>query len=295
MRDANPTITTILAHRSVREFTDEPLSNGTIDILREAMQRGPSSSALQTYTVILVDDPEQRKRLQPHAGGQDFLAQCPLFIVGCADLRRVRNVTDERDYTYRASDLRILLSATEDLTIAMQNGSLAAQSLGLGTVMVGGVLNGSREIHQLLHLPQRVVPLLGLCVGHPVSDPRDWEARPRLPSRVTFHRNRFSLSDEEERLLLKQHDRQVMERGYYDGRRIPYEAIQNDELADPVADASYGWTEHVARKQSRLWWETAGPKVHADFAAMGLELTAKSVVGSDTSSITKPLKEGKDF
>lgn len=266
------TIDTIVKHASVRRFRTDPLPDSFIDLLKEAMRRGPTSSALQTYTIIFVQDPATKEALQKHAGNQSYIGACPLFLVSCADLRRIRKVTDERGYPYRAHDLRILISAVEDLTIATQNASLAAQSLGLGTVMIGGVLNGLREIHELLELPPRVVPIVGLCVGYPAPEEQDIAPRPRLPKEVVFHHDRYTLSEDCEHRLLAQHDAEVTDLGYYQGRAIPFETIYPESEHDPIAPHNYGWTEHIARKGSRHWWLHASSKLFHDLHAVGLDL-----------------------
>jgi hypothetical protein len=95
----------------------------------------------------------------------------------------------------------MLISATADLTVGLQNASLVAQALGYGTVMLGGVLNGSLEIAQELGLPPRVVPLIGLSVGRPKG--RHWPApRPRLPLRLLVHHEAWTLDEDAERALL---------------------------------------------------------------------------------------------
>ncbi|UCH25261.1 MAG: nitroreductase family protein [Trueperaceae bacterium] len=266
------TIETILAHRSVRTYRSESLSEAHLQLLTEAMRRGPSSSALQNYTVILITEQDLKEQLARLCGNQAYIAQCPLFIVTCVDLRRVEKAALARDYPYRASDLRILLSATEDVAIAVQNASLAAQSLGLATVMIGGVMNGSREIAALLGLPPRVAPLLGLCVGYSDEDPKVIPPRPRLPKEVVFHRERYQLSEREEERLLDRHDQEVISSGFYHARHIPFDELFPAASVDPVGPDGYGWTEHVARKQARLWWEGATEKLWEDFEAMGLRL-----------------------
>lgn len=269
--EANAVAATILAHRSTRAFRPDPLSPEQLELLLQALQRGPSSSMLQTYTVVLVRDPERKRTLAELCGGQRWIEACPLFVVGCADLARVRDITAQRGHPYRADDLRGLLAATEDLTIALHNASLVAQAAGLGSVMIGGVLNGAREIADLLALPPRVVPLLGLCLGRPAEAPSP--LRPRLPRALVVHEERYALTVEQRDALLHEHDRELRARDYYRGRRIPIGAVRAEPpIPDPVPEEAYAWQEHVARKQARLWWRQAGPKLRADLAALGLEL-----------------------
>lgn len=273
---SNPTIRTITGHRSVRSFLSDPLPEGCIDTLKDAMRRGPTSSALQTYTVVFVQDANLKRQLSHHSGNQVYVSQVPLFVVACADLRRVKKATDAREYPYRAHDLRSLIAATEDLTIVVQNASLAAQSLGLGTVMIGGVLNGAKEIAALLKVPPRILPVLGLCVGYAAADQTDLLPRPRLPLPIIFHDDRYTLSEKQEARLLDTHDRELVAHGYYRGRQLPLTVVYPDENA-AVPDGLYGWTEHVARKQARHWWTDATPKLFRDLRDLGFDLTAPEI------------------
>jgi FMN reductase (NADPH) len=262
---ANAVLATIAAHTSVRRFSATPVAEGDIESIVESMRRAPSSSALQTSTFVLVTDPAQRAQLRPHAGDQEWIEACPLFIVGCIDLRRLDDAVSRRGHIDRSGDLRLLISGTEDVAIALQNASLAARSLGYESVMIGGVLNGTREIAGTLRLPHRVIPLLGLCVGR--SDVPRQAPRPRLPVELTFHRDRYALDPERERAALAAHDAEIVAQGYYVGRRIPASAV--GLTTEHVGDDAYDWSEHVARKQARTWWLDATPKLRADLAALG--------------------------
>ena len=262
------TVATALRHVSVRAFLPEPVPEETLTLLCEAMRRAPSSSALETRTFVVVTDPEVRKALRPHAGGQGFIETCAAFVVGCADLHRIGEAVTARAYPNRSGELRLLITATEDVSIALQSASLAAQSLGWGTVMVGGVLNGAREIARVLGLPPRIIPLLGLCVGRSAEAPG--EVRPRLPRPVIIHRDRFRLEPDDVADLVADYDAEVVNRAYYKDRRISWADI-GGEGEDPVAEGDYGWSEHVARKQARLWWDEATPKLLSDLKALGWE------------------------
>lgn len=261
----------VTSHVSVRSFTGEPLAEDMGDVLVEAMVRAPTSSALQAYTMVLVDDREVLSALRPHAGGQAFVASCAVMIIGCVDVRRYRTLTAPLGYAYRADDARSWTAAVEDISISFQNASLVAQSRGYGTVMVGGVLDGTLEIARVLHLPLRVAPVLGLCIGVPTDDPANVPVRPRIPNALTFHRNRFDMTREEEDAVLDAHDAHAAEHDFYASRRIPYAALGLDD-DDHVPDERYGWREHVARKQSRTWWDDSRGRLNASLAAMGFEI-----------------------
>ena len=268
---------TVLTHASVRHFDPDPLPDDVIAALEAALVRGPTSSALHSYTHVLVRDPERKRELAHLAGDQPWIERAPLMIVGCADLRRAREATHAQGYRYTAHDLRMLISATADLTVGLQNASLVAQSLGFGTVMIGGVLNGSLEIAGLLRLPPRVVPLVGLAVGRPQGG--QWPApRPRLPLPLLVHHEAWSLDEQAERKLIAACDAETRAHGTFEGRRIPWAAmgLGGD---DPVPEGDYGWLEHTARKQGRATWGPQGAKVDVDLPAQGLRV--KGTVGAD--------------
>jgi FMN reductase [NAD(P)H] len=265
-------VTTVLTHASVRRFAASPLPEDLVAALEAALVRGPTSSALHSYSHVIVRNPERKRRIAQLAGDQPWIDRAPLLIVGCADLRRAREVTHAQGYRYTAHDLRMLISATADLTVGLQNASLVAQSLGYGTVMLGGVLNGSLEIAELLGLPPRVVPLVGLSVGRPLGD--RWPAPgPRLPLSLVVHHEGWALDHESERALLAAHDAQTRARGDFEGRRIPWPAMGLGG-EDPVPDGAYGWLEHTARKQGRATWVAQGAKVDVDLPAQGLRVRA---------------------
>ena len=263
-------LATVLRHASVRRFDPDPLPDDVVDALQAALVRGPTSSALHSYTHVLVREPERKRRMAHLAGDQRWIDEAPLLIVGCADLRRARAVTHAQGYTYTAHDLRMLISATADLTVGLQNASLTAQSLGYGTVLLGGVLNGSLEIAQDLRLPERVVPLVGLSVGRPAGG--RWPTPgPRLPLPLLVQHETWSLDPVDEAALIDRHDAQTRAARDFEGRRIPWceMGLAGD---DPIEDGDYGWREHTARKQGRASWRPQGAKVDVDLPAQGVRV-----------------------
>ena len=272
-------LSTVLTHASVRRFAPEPLPEEVVSALEAALVRGPTSSALHSYTHVIVRNPERKRRIAELAGQQPWIDHAPVLIVGCADLRRARDVTHGQGYRYNAHDLRMLVSATADLTVGLQNASLVAQSLGFGTVMLGGVLNGSLEIAELLGLPPRVVPLVGLSVGRPRGD-RWPPPGPRLPLRLLVQHEEWTLDADAERALLEAHDAATRERGDFEGRRIPWAAmgLGGD---DPVPEGDYGWLEHTGRKQGRATWVAQGAKVDVDLPAQGLRVRSTGDADED--------------
>lgn len=78
--------------------------------------------------------------------------------------------------------------ATTDASIALQSGAIAAESLGLGTVISGSVRKDSAKIAELLHLPEYVYPVAGLSIGKPIVE---MKVKPRLPEEAVIHYNHY--------------------------------------------------------------------------------------------------------
>ncbi len=71
----NPTLDLILAHRSIRQFTAEPITDIQLDQILSAAQAASSSSFLQANSIIRVTDKALRSRLAELAGHQAYVAQ----------------------------------------------------------------------------------------------------------------------------------------------------------------------------------------------------------------------------
>src|SRR5213080_2917120 len=73
----NETIAGLLEHRSVRGYRPDPLPAGTLETLVAAAQSAATSSNLQTWSVVSVEDPAARATLTEVAGGQKHIMECP--------------------------------------------------------------------------------------------------------------------------------------------------------------------------------------------------------------------------
>lgn len=200
----NPTIDLILSHRSIRQFTPEPVTPDQLDQILSAAQCASSSSFLQANSIIRVTDKALRKTLTELAGHQAYVAEAAEFLLFCADYQRHCQIAPEA----RTGFVEQLLIGAIDGALMAQNALLAAQSLGLGGVYIGGIRNNPAAVSEAVGLPHQVIPLFGLCLGHPAQQP---EQKPRLPRALVVHENRYP--NELDRSLLAQYDQQIQE--YY--------------------------------------------------------------------------------
>jgi FMN reductase (NADPH) len=183
----NIVIETLMKHQSIRKFKDTPLTEEQIHAIIDAAQMASTSSNLQAYSIIGVTDPELKNRLAELAGGQAYVAACPLFLVFCADLHRMQKALEKHGKALHHVTENFLV-ATVDAALAAQNAAVAAESLGLGIVYIGGIRQAPREVSDSLKLPKLVYPVFGMCVGVPDQDPG---VKPRLPRHAVFHVNGY--------------------------------------------------------------------------------------------------------
>ena len=188
----HPVVEHILSHRSVRNFLPDALPPDTVQTVVAAAQSAPSSSNLQTWSVVAVHSQHSRDRLAELAGNQAHIRTAPLILVWLADLSRIARIAQYKDLP--ADGLPYLdtyLMAVIDAALAAQNAVVAAEALGLGTVYIGALRNQPEAVAQVVRTPAGVFPVFGLVVGHP--DPaRPAAIKPRLPQASVLHHERYT-------------------------------------------------------------------------------------------------------
>ena len=170
------TIELLMAHSSCRSFQDKPVPEDVADTIINCAQHAPTSSYLQAYTIIKVDDKEKRKALAQFAGGQEWVEKAGLALLFCADLHRLDVMLDVADKNVLHNE-ELYTVAVTDAALASSRALVAAQALGLGGVFVGGVRNETEKMAKLFGLPELVFPMYVVCMGYPAEVPPQ---RPRM-------------------------------------------------------------------------------------------------------------------
>jgi nitroreductase len=194
----NPAIELMLNHRSVRSYRSDPLPAGALEAIIAAAQSAATSSNLQTWSVVAVEDPARRAQCAVLAGDQKHIAQAPLFLLFLADLARLNHVAASIAMSHAGNDtFEMFLVAAIDASLAAQNATLAAESLGLSTVYIGGMRNKPEEVAALLELPPATAVVFGLCIGYAVEG-KEGSVKPRLPQEAVLHRETYDLARQDE-------------------------------------------------------------------------------------------------
>jgi nitroreductase len=131
--------------RSIRRYKTDPVDEKTVQTVLEAAHWAPSWGNTQCWRFIVVRDPNTRSQIADTLlreiidseavknAATAAINQAPVLIIICAEIGQAGcrpasvQVTDKGDYWYMF-----------DTALAMENLTLAAHALGLGTVIIGG-------------------------------------------------------------------------------------------------------------------------------------------------------------
>jgi nitroreductase len=144
-------IETILARRSIRKYTRERVSEECVKAMLEAAMAAPSASNRKPWHFIVVSDRKTLDKLaEAHPYGK-MLLEAPLCIAVCGD--------ETISPSFWVMDCS---AATENLL-------LAATALDLGAVWLGVYPREDRveAIMKVLSIPESVIPLNLISIGHP--------------------------------------------------------------------------------------------------------------------------------
>ncbi|MGV8913746.1 MAG: NADPH-dependent oxidoreductase [Rhodoglobus sp.] len=234
------TIRVLTGHESIRSFDPQPIAAEVLDAILVSARSAPTSSNLQAYSIIVIEDEARRARMAHLVGDQRYVAEAPVMLIFCADVSRLHYLSERQGHVFEANNLEMFLTASIDATLALQNALVAAESLGLGAVPIGSVRNAPDLIAQELGLPNGVFAVAGLTIGYPNPGVRRG-VKPRLPSEAVVHREQYSTENLEQQV--HEYDAVMIANGLYAGRQV---------ASDPhIPDAEYGWAEHTARRTSK--------------------------------------------
>jgi nitroreductase len=172
----------IKGRRSIRKYRAETVPEEALQTVLEAARWAPSWSNTQCWRLIVVRNNETKSKLADILIGvrpgkanpaTEAVRSAPVVIAACAE-RGVSGLRkDESGQNVPATDKGdgwLMF----DVALAMQNMSLAAHALGLGTVHTGSL--DAAEAASILGVPDNVVVVELMPLGWPDEEPA---ARPR--------------------------------------------------------------------------------------------------------------------
>ena len=149
-------IDAIMSRRSIRTYTTAPVSDAHVEAILRAAMAAPSAGNKQPCRFVVVRDAEMRVRLAETSQFAGMLPSAQVGIVVCGDTSSELNAGNW----------------ITDCAAATQNALLAAHALGLGAVWLGVYPREERMrgVSELLGLPDGVLPLCMISIGHPAEE-----------------------------------------------------------------------------------------------------------------------------
>lgn len=219
----------MLNHTTIREFTKDVVSKEIIEVLKQAANRAASSTGMQQSSIIRVKDHEKRKALAK-IGGQEYLARVPELWIFIVDTFRNNQILKEKTKGgLDKIDMDKFFQGFTDGVIQAQQVVTAAESLGLGTVFFGCILNDYEKTIEVLNLPKGTFPIVGLGFGYPNQKP---QIKPRMKMDLKFFEDEYKI---ETNYLEKIKDYDQEMQTYYDTRD---QGRRSDCFSDQVVKKS---------------------------------------------------------
>ncbi len=151
--EINKTINTVITRRSIRHYSDTPVTDDELTSILAAAMSAPSAGNEQPWEFIIIRDRKTFSSITKFHPYAQMLGEASVAIAVCGDILK------EKHQGFWV----------QDCSAATQNILLAAHALGLGAVWLG--IHPIKErvdgLSKLLHLPSNIVPLSLVPVGHP--------------------------------------------------------------------------------------------------------------------------------
>ena len=175
----------IVSRRSIRAYTDEPVSEEALAQILEAARLAPSGNNTQPWHYIVIRSEEQRAAVAKVSHDQKWMNTAPVFIACVGDIR-CRIPDYDGPALDEHSELPELKKMVVDMGIGIEHLVLEAENQGLGTCWVAWFKQA--EIQPVLGVPAGAYVVAVVTLGHPVSRP---EPRKRKPMDDILHDERW--------------------------------------------------------------------------------------------------------
>ncbi len=199
--------------RSIRQYTDEPVSEQDLRMILEAARQAPSGENAQPWRFIIVTDPATRRRLGAIASGgsgrrftAEFVTQKMQERFASLEDEAKRKAAFEKLTSGQVS--AFLAEAPVDIVVcgrkdvwdlpydtsaAIENMLLMVTALGLGACWVIAPcidIRDEERLKDLLGVPEGLKIVSIVAVGHAARYPRP---RPRIPLHELVYREKWGV------------------------------------------------------------------------------------------------------
>ncbi|MBQ2269694.1 MAG: nitroreductase family protein [Bacteroidaceae bacterium] len=152
----------ILNRKSVRSFTDRPVSREQLDTLLRAAMAAPTGRDMRPWKFVVVQGRAEMDSLAQRLPYAKMLTEAAAAIIVCGDL------------SVLSKEGKPSTNWTFDCSAATENLLLMAEAMGLGAVWTGVHPYEDRlsVVKAALGLPEHIVPLNVVPIGYPKGTPQ---------------------------------------------------------------------------------------------------------------------------
>jgi nitroreductase len=224
----------IAARHVQRRYQPRAVAPGLLRLLCACALSAPSKSDLQQADILVIREKSTIGTIADLLTEMPWVRQAPVFLVFLANGHRLPFLSQLRGKPFPNDHLDLFFNATVDAAIVLATFLRAAEAAGLGCCPISVIRDHASAISELLKLPEKVVPIAGMCIGWPAEA---GGISPRLSLETTVHQERYAESD-----LGRQIDS-------YDRRRAASRPYRSQREPERFGRAEfYGWSEDKARQ-----------------------------------------------
>ena len=175
------TLSVLKNRKSIRNFTGESISRETVNQIVEAAQQASTSINAQQTSIVIIENKETIQTIAEITGGKPQVAAADHVIAVVLDFNRTNEafkLVGKEQVVH--TTLEGLLVGAVDAGIMVEALQVAATALGVGTTVIGGIRNQPQAMIDLLGLPEKTFPIVGLTLGV-IDTTKEPQVKPRVP------------------------------------------------------------------------------------------------------------------
>ena len=197
----NDTLQTIMNLRTIHgDFSSQEISHEDLNLILESAIRTSNASARQSYSIIVLEDPEQMQSLFGYKGSQ--------ALVFCVDYNRIAAAARQLGQEFDDDNIIGFLTGTIDTILAAQTAVIAAKSMGIDSLITNGLHRNSFEtVYHELGLPETsCFPLITIVLGYARKEPAYQKGRLSQEQVVHYGKYHSPAPDQLEKIIAEYDD-----------------------------------------------------------------------------------------
>lgn len=194
----NQTIQELYDRKSVRVFTNEPITDEEKHIILSSALQAPTAGNMMLYSILDIQEQNLKEELAKRCDNQPFIAKAPLVLIFLADFQKWYDIFHAYCEETPEIEEADLFLASQDCMIAAQNAVVAAQSIGIGSCYIGDIMENFEINRELLNLPKYALPYSMVVFGRPTKQQKERIKPKRFELNDIVHSNTYHQKSLEE-------------------------------------------------------------------------------------------------